>query len=74
MTTLVFPQDAEDWAQPFNSALAQGVFCDDPTKTTFWALYELLATVTEAGKPTVDVFKQMNTLEFKRVARKETDL
>ena len=22
MTTLAFPQDAEDWAQPFNNALA----------------------------------------------------
>ena len=68
---LVFPESGEDASRAFNSALAQGVFCDDPTKATFWALYEFLATVHEDGEPAVDVFKQVHTLEFKHVTRKD---
>ena len=72
MTTLAFPQDAEDWAQPFNNALATGQFCNDPARHDFWGHHELLASESEDGTLTCDWFYQKHTLEFKCIRRKDT--
>ena len=71
MTTLVFPEAAEDWATPFNNALSQGVFGNDPTRHSFWGHYELQASETEDGAVIADWFHQRNTLEFKRIERED---
>ena len=76
MTVLIFPESSADWSQAFTNGLSQGVFCDDPNKTTFWGHYELLGSIAEDGEPVIDVFKQQHTLQYTRIPRteKETEL
>ena len=73
MTTLIFPQDAEDWSQAFNNALSKGEFNNDPKSHAFWAHYELQASEIEDGDVVCDWFYQRHTLEFKRIPRAEKD-
>ena len=73
MTTLVFPQDAEDWSQAFNSALGRGVLNNDPGSHSFWGHHELQASEVEDGEVVCDWFYQKHTLEFKRISRAEKD-
>ena len=68
MTALVFP-DTEGCEAAFNRALSEGKFSDDPNSATFWALFELLGTVTEDDGAVVDVFKQTHTLAYVRIPR-----
>ena len=69
MTKLSFPEDAAAMAAAFNNGLAKGVFCDDPGRETFWAHYELLATVAEEGEPVIDVFRQVHISKYLRISR-----
>ena len=71
MTTLVFPQDAADWGDAFNSALASGEFVNDPNSPRFWPLYELLASETEDEEIVADQFFQKHTLQYVRIPREE---
>lgn len=69
MTTLAFPSVAEDWDAAFNSGLACGKFCNDPTEAHFWANHELLASESEDGEVVADWFSQPASPGFLRIAR-----
>ena len=73
MTTLVFPEDAEDWSAAFNNGLAKGVFGNDPRNATFWGRHELLASEIEDELIVADWFWQRNLEKHLRVPRKETE-
>ena len=71
MTTLVFPQDAEDWSAAFNNALGKGALCNEPRNATFWARHDLLASEIEDEKIIADWFYQKNSSKHLRVPRTE---
>ena len=71
MTTLTFPQDAQDWEAAFNNGLAKGEFNNDPKTHAFWAHFELQASEIEDGELVADWFHQSRTLEYKRISRKD---
>ena len=73
MTTLVFPQDAEDWSAAFNNALENGALCNEPRDANFWARHELLASEVEGETITADWFFQRNTSKHLRVPRIEEE-
>ena len=74
MTTLVFPESAEDLSNAFNNALDRGVFSDDEKTTAFWPKYELLASIVENGVIVADQFREMNTSAFVRVSRSTEEI
>ena len=73
MTTLIFPQDAEDWSAAFNNGLAKGEFNNDSKTHAFWGHHELQASEVEDGEVVADWFYQRHTLDYKRIPRAEKD-
>ena len=73
MTTLVFPQDAEDWSAAFNNALARGALCNEPRDAKFWGHHELQASEIEGEIIVADWFFQRNLSKHFRVSRQEIE-
>ena len=73
MTTLVFPESAEDWSAAFNNGLAKGEFGNDPASQNFWGRFDLQASEVEDEEIVADWFHQKNLLKYVRISRTEED-
>lgn len=72
MTTLVFPESADDWGDAYNNALESGALCNEPRNENFWGRHELQASEIEGEVIVADWFFHRNTSKHLRVSRKET--